>query len=136
MTMEQTRIQARLMHRGVAIHTASQITGVQSDINGGLQVHASSIYTATADTWHCRSLLLVTMRDPDDALHQALLGHQADWHGAGIRSVDCIGDALAPGTVAAAVYAGHRAARELDAPCADADGVTFRREMIAISQSS
>jgi len=46
--------------------------------------------------------------------------------------VQRIGDALAPGTVAAAVYAGHRAARELDAAVPDADAVPFLRELIGI----
>ncbi|MCH9012667.1 MAG: hypothetical protein IIA68_06365, partial [Proteobacteria bacterium] len=47
---------------------------------------------------------------------------------AGIRSVAAIGDALAPGSIAAAVYAGHRAARELDAPPIG-DAVPFEREL-------
>jgi dimethylamine/trimethylamine dehydrogenase len=46
--------------------------------------------------------------------------------------VQAIGDCLAPGTVAAAVWAGHRAARELDAPALPADQVPFRREFIRI----
>ena len=45
----------------------------------------------------------------------------------------CIGDALAPGLVAAAIFAGHRAAREFDA-AADSDAVPFRRELIAIDR--
>jgi dimethylamine/trimethylamine dehydrogenase len=45
--------------------------------------------------------------------------------------VSCVGDALAPGTVAAAVHGGHRAARELDLDI-DPDAVPFRREWIAI----
>jgi len=46
---------------------------------------------------------------------------------AGIKSVTRIGDCLAPGTIAAAVYSGHRHARELDEPVPD--GVPFRREL-------
>jgi dimethylamine/trimethylamine dehydrogenase len=34
--------------------------------------------------------------------------------GAGIKTVNRIGDAEAPGTIAAAVFGGHRYARELD----------------------
>ncbi len=47
---------------------------------------------------------------------------------AGIKSVTAIGDAHAPSTIAAAVYAGHRAARELDAPDRG-DAVPFEREL-------
>ncbi len=41
-----------------------------------------------------------------------------------------IGDCLAPSTIAAAVYAGHRQAREMDEEPSEA--VPFRREMIAL----
>jgi dimethylamine/trimethylamine dehydrogenase len=39
-----------------------------------------------------------------------------------------IGDCLAPSTIAAAVYAGHRYAREFDQP----DSVAFKRELLHI----
>ena len=41
-----------------------------------------------------------------------------------------IGDCLAPSTIAAAVYAGHRYARELDAE--PVEGTPFRRELPAL----
>ena len=41
-----------------------------------------------------------------------------------------MGDALAPGTIAQAVWDGHRYAEELDDPAAqDRDRVPFRREI-------
>ena len=46
---------------------------------------------------------------------------------AGIASVTRIGDCLAPSTIAAAVYAGHRLAREIDSP--PPEGVPFLREL-------
>ena len=46
---------------------------------------------------------------------------------AGIKSVTAIGDAFAPATIAHAVYAGHRYARELDA-AVDSDR-PFGREL-------
>jgi dimethylamine/trimethylamine dehydrogenase len=49
---------------------------------------------------------------------------------AGIKSVLAIGDCLAPSTIAAAVYAGHKVARGLDE--ALAEGVPFKRELSAI----
>ena len=42
-----------------------------------------------------------------------------------------IGDCLAPSTIAAAVYDGHRYARELD-EASEPDGVPFRREYTVI----
>ena len=54
---------------------------------------------------------------------------RAEWRDAGIESVTAIGDCLAPGLIAHAVYAGHRFAQELDTP---RDGeVAFRRHFPA-----
>jgi hypothetical protein len=64
---------------------------------------------------------------PNDELYEALLIQTEALFAAGIVSVNAIGDCLAPGTIAAAVYAGHRYAREFDFP--EIDQVGFRREM-------
>ncbi len=71
-------------------------------------------------------------RLPRDDLYHSLVSREADWAAAGIRSVRVIGDAAAPATIAHAVYAGHRYARELDAP-EIGDAVPFRREVTALS---
>ena len=50
---------------------------------------------------------------------------------AGIRRVTRIGDCLAPGTIAGAVYGGHGYARELgEAP---QDAMPYRRELVELS---
>ena len=46
-----------------------------------------------------------------------------------------IGDALAPATIAAAVYSGHRYARELD-EVIDPDAVPFERELTELAPES
>jgi dimethylamine/trimethylamine dehydrogenase len=53
----------------------------------------------------------------------------------GVRTVTALGDCHAPGTIAAAVHAGHEYARELGEP-ADPDGIGFRREVTALSDAS
>ena len=69
------------------------------------------------------------MRDPKDELVAAL----ADAPGEGvIRSVTAIGDCLAPGLLASAVYSGHRYARELDTDV-PVDSPPFRREVVELS---
>jgi dimethylamine/trimethylamine dehydrogenase len=133
MTMEQPRIQARLMDLGVQLQTAVELTGVRAS-GGGLALSLSSIYAPRPSALECASLVMVTMRDPCDGLVRSLLARQAEWRDAGVASVHCLGDANAPGTVAAAVYAGHRAAREFDAEGKDLDAVPFRRELIAIER--
>ena len=48
----------------------------------------------------------------------------------GLKTIQCIGDCLAPGIIAAAVHSGHLAAREFEA---DAPGeVPFLRERVML----
>ncbi|MFO1496630.1 MAG: NAD-binding protein [Lysobacterales bacterium] len=128
-TMEQSRVEARLQALGVQLWPATQIRSVELDLQG-VRLTLASRHRWLPQALSGATLVLLTMRDPCDALYQALLQRESDWADAGIRSVQCLGDAWAPGTVAAAVYAGHRAARELDQPIADPDAVPFRREMV------
>jgi len=76
----------------------------------------------------CDAVLMLASRVGDDALYEALLAVEADWADAGVRSVQLIGDANAPGPIAWATYAGHRFAREIDMP-AIGDALPFRREV-------
>ena len=76
--------------------------------------------------------MLVTARDPRDALVRELRADPAALAAAGIRSVAAIGDCLAPGLLAAAVYGGHKYARELDAAI-PVDEPPFRREVVGLS---
>ncbi|TDP62099.1 FAD-dependent oxidoreductase [Roseateles toxinivorans] len=137
MTMEQSRVQGQLIRWGVPIHTTHEITRVDmpGHAQGLLRICLSSVYTPTELRVDCASLLLVTMRDPEDALHCALQARQAEWAGAGIHEVRNIGDSFAPGTVAAAVWQGHRAARELEETI-EPDAVPFRREFIQINPAA
>lgn len=70
------------------------------------------------------------MRLPNDALFHSLTKDQDRLQAAGIRSALRIGDCFAPSTIAAAVYAGHRCARETDVN--HSDKVPFKRELIAL----
>jgi dimethylamine/trimethylamine dehydrogenase len=70
-------------------------------------------------------VVAITSRLPEEELYYALQADPAALQSAGIKSVARIGDCLAPGFIAHAVYAGHRYARELDAP--PAGEVPFKR---------
>jgi len=72
------------------------------------------------------------MQSPDDALYHDLVARPDELRRAGIRKLVRIGDSLAPGTIAAAVYSGHRFARDLDVIAADA--VPFRRENVELAE--
>ena len=123
-TMEQHFIQTRLLERGVAIRT---VTSVEAISQGA--VTASCIYTGRTEEIEADAVMLVTSRTPEDRLARELEARSTDWSAAGIESVTVIGDALAPATIAHAVYAGRRYAQELDGPPVTGDEVPFRREI-------
>ena len=68
----------------------------------------------------------MTARLPEEDLFQQLLTSKEQGQ---IASVRAIGDAWAPGTIAAAVWSGRRFAEEFDAELPSNDVVPFRREV-------
>jgi len=121
-TLEQQKIQARLLQIGVEIAAHRAVTRIVSG-----KVELSCVFTGKMEPVLADSVLLVTARNPRDELYRDLLARRGDWAAGGIKSVQIIGDANAPGTIAAAVYAGHRYAQELDAP-EIGDDLPFKRE--------
>lgn len=122
-TLEQERIQAGLMGLGVELRTSRKLALVERQ-----NLRLACTYTGRTEEVAYGSLVLVTSRLPNDRVYGDLEGRRAEWDASGIRSVRLIGDAQAPGTIAAAVYAGHRAARELD-ETVDLDRASFKREI-------
>ena len=125
-TLEQGRIQRRLIELGVDIMPHRSLAGAD---NGAVEL--SCTFTGRTETISCSALVPVTMRLPLDSLYEDLSARSGQWGDAGILSVQRIGDVLAPGTIAAAVYSGHRYAQELDGP-ACGDAVPFKRELPAL----
>ena len=81
-----------------------------------------------------RDFLLKALKEDGQLLKRAAKTLQADCEivlEALPFGLSRIGDCLAPSTIAAAVYDGHRFARELDNP-PEPDGVPFRREYTLI----
>jgi dimethylamine/trimethylamine dehydrogenase len=126
-TLEQTAIQTRLLGLGVEIRPHRVLAGL-----GAEAVELACVYTGRTESLACDAAVLVTARLPEDGLYRELKAREADWKAAGIASVDVIGDACAPGTIAMAVYAGRRYAEELDAPDIG-DAVPFRRELTELA---
>jgi dimethylamine/trimethylamine dehydrogenase len=124
MTMEQHRVQARLLELGVTIRPHRILTAIRADA-----VDLSCAYTGAASQLPAASVILVTARLPTGTLSADLTARQSDWQAAGISSVKTLGDALAPGTIAAAVWAGRRYAEELDAPPRTLDDLPYLREV-------
>ena len=113
-TMEQRRIHKRLVESGVELVTGHDLTAV-----GDGRASLVSTFTDRAHVVPLESLVLVTARLPADGLAREL-------------GVTAIGDALAPGTIASAVWDGRRYAEDLDAP-PRGDDPPFRREVVALA---
>jgi dimethylamine/trimethylamine dehydrogenase len=121
-TMEQRRIHARLVHAGVTITLSRALRAAGP---GGVRLEC--VYTQRETSVAADCLVLVTARLPNDELLTEIAAA-----GRG-PTATAIGDALAPGTIANAVWDGHRYAEELDDPVApDRDLAPFRREIIAL----
>jgi dimethylamine/trimethylamine dehydrogenase len=76
------------------------------------------------------SLVLVTGRHSEDALHRELKARQGEWGQHGIKSVYLIGDAEAPRLIADATFTGQRIAREIEEANAQIPKA-YKRETVA-----
>ncbi len=108
-TAEQVRAQRRLLELGVGIITAHGMTAYD-----GKAASLTCAYTGREQTVEAVALVLVTLRNPDDTLYQGLKAVMEKGADGAPKTLKRIGDCDAPAVIAAAVYAGHRYARELD----------------------
>ena len=118
-TLEQNKIQSRLLSLGVEIIVSHEISKLDIDV-----ATLANVY----NTDHQRqvefdSLILITSRQSKNDLYQALLEYQDRF-----KTLENMGDCKAPSTVAAAVYDGHLSARNLESTV-DYYEPLFRREM-------
>jgi dimethylamine/trimethylamine dehydrogenase len=120
-TLEVDKIQRRLLLAGVTLRTSTALTAV-----GAGKVTLASTYTGQLTEAAADSVVMVTARLPNEDLCQQLRARQEQGL---IASVRAIGDAWAPGTIAAAVWSGRRYAEEFDAELPSNDVVPFRREV-------
>jgi dimethylamine/trimethylamine dehydrogenase len=121
-TLEQHSIQKRLLELGVELSTNRNI--VEFD---GSNVMVECTYTGRLSSIAAAAVVTVTARLPNEGLAKSLDELTASGSTRGIDTIVSIGDCLAPSTIAAAVYAGHRYAREFErAAC---DGAAFEREL-------
>lgn len=124
-TLEQARIQTRILELGITILPLHNLARI-----GSGELVLSCVYTGREQSVSAASVVMVTSRWPNDALLRELNSKPERLDAAGISAVRAIGDCDVPSTIAAAVYDGHRAAREFDARV-DSD-LPFRREHIRL----
>jgi dimethylamine/trimethylamine dehydrogenase len=108
MTDEQYQTQQRLMQLGVQIITAHGL-----DAFDGSKARLSCVYTERARVVEANAVVLVTARIPADGLYKEIAAEMESDTSGSVPTLDKIGDCDAPAIIAAAVYAGHRYAREL-----------------------
>jgi dimethylamine/trimethylamine dehydrogenase len=126
-TLEQHRIQARLIELEVQIITAHELKAVDGD-----QVTLGCVYSGKHHCIEAASIVMVGSRLPQDEVYQQLASDDEQLSAAGIKTLKVIGDCHGPATIAAAVYEGHRFARELGETVAD---IPFERELTELATS-
>jgi len=120
-TVEHERILERLINLGVNIIPSRNLKAFN-----GKRVNLECVYTGSEEEIQVDGLVLITARIPNDAMYYELESRTDALTSAGIKSLARIGDCLAPGLIASAVFSGHKFAREFDEP-APGD-VPFKRE--------
>jgi len=118
MTDEQYQTQERLVQLGVQIITAHGL-----DEFDGSKARLSCVYGGQARVIETDAVVLVTARTPVDDLYKEITTKLESEGTESVPTLHKIGDCDAPAIIAAAVYAGHRYARELETDVADAADV-------------
>jgi dimethylamine/trimethylamine dehydrogenase len=105
-TLEQAKIQTRLIKLGVRLFPQTLLTGIQA-----ATVSLAHSLTDKTTSLPRDAVVLVTDRVSNDSLYYELQPALADGR---LQSLRLIGDAEAPNIIAQAVFSGHLAAREFD----------------------
>ena len=117
-TLDQGHIEKRLIQLGVEILPRHSVETLDENT-----CHLIDLVTEKCLS-RSGTLIPVTMRLPKDALFSELASQRAEVETSGIETIQRIGDCFGPATIAAAVYEGHRFARELETPTTP--GPTFK----------
>jgi dimethylamine/trimethylamine dehydrogenase len=129
-TLEIDAIQRRVREAGIIVDTSRVLVSV-----GAGEARTACAFTGSESGVAADAVLLVTARIPRDDLFLALEQRQDEWPARGVRSVRCAGDAWAPSTIAAAVWAGRRYAEELDTAGPAPRDRSYLREYTALAAS-
>ncbi len=121
-TLEQERIQRSLIEQGVVIRANENVSLAEAG-----QVETSCIYSGRKIYLPCDNLVLVTERISENAVTPALEEK--------VETLEVIGDALAPGLIADAVFSGHLAARNFETDPDEITAAIYRREMPSLQNT-
>ncbi|MBT5434850.1 MAG: NADH:flavin oxidoreductase, partial [Rhodospirillaceae bacterium] len=123
--LEQHRIQAHVLGLGIEVLANHKLHRV-----AGQAVELACVFSERVTTLEAASIVMVTSRLPDAALFDELDADQARLKEAGSPSLRRIGDCYGPATIAAAVYEGHRFARELGT---EPEDIPYKRELTELA---
>jgi len=121
-TLEQERVQAKLMKLGVKLYPQNILGEIRKD-----SIRISNTISGDEVELSRDGVVLVSDRMPNNSLYYEL--KPALYEGR-INSLRIIGDAEAPNIIAQAVFAGHLAAREFDEE--KVEGTPFKVERIPV----
>ncbi len=126
-TLEVERVQTRMRELGITQHLSTTLNSVGAD-----HVVGADMYTHETCRIECDAAVLVTGRLPNDRLALDLRARSEEWADNALKSVTALADALAPATIAAAVWDGRRFAEDLGEN-RSVDDSPFKREVVQIA---
>jgi dimethylamine/trimethylamine dehydrogenase len=121
-TLEQERIQSKLVKLGVKLYPQTVLREIESDY-----VRLQNMVSGNTVGVSCDGVVLVSDRISNDPLYYELKPALEEGK---LNSLRVIGDAEAPNIIAQAVFSGHLAARELEEE--RIEGTPFKVERVTI----
>ncbi|MCP4379333.1 MAG: FAD-dependent oxidoreductase, partial [bacterium] len=118
-TLEQERIQRGLIEQGVEIRANETLSSAEAG-----QIETACVFSGRKNYLPCQNLVLVPERISENTVAAALEAPENI-----IKTLEIIGDSLAPGLIADAVFSGHLAARNFEADPQEIAAAIYRREM-------
>jgi dimethylamine/trimethylamine dehydrogenase len=128
-TGEGFRVNRELRAQGVEVITNHLLTEIAPGT-----LHGQNVWAPDPVQWSADAVVLVTQREPLDALYHELHAQPERLHEEGIEALYRIGDCLAPRTIAENIFDGHRLAREIDGEH-PATPLPYIRELPALTAS-
>lgn len=126
-TLEQEKIQSRLVSKKITLHTNRRISSIK-----GHNVELACTYGGGVIQNEYAAVIMVTARLPDTRLYDQLGSLRPD-KAPDNTTLQCIGDCHAPSTIAAAIYQGHQYARSFGTSRSSYSG-DYTREFVNLEQ--
>ena len=123
MTLEQHRVQKRLIELGVNIICNQSLIEVNQN-----EVHLSCEFTGKVSSIETESVVLITERIRNTQVYDELRKTEH------LNTLELIGDASEPGLIVDAVFSGHLAAQNFERQSEEIESDYFKRELISLTE--